>query len=470
MQQRLAFLALAATAAAQAPDNALWATNFLGATTSVTKIDPKGEVITTVPFTGFTPFGLAIDPSGNLWAGSNGSNVAKVNQAGTSTATFATGSFPQSVASDASGNIWVANRSSNSVTKLDNLGNNLLTVPLPAGTSPIGICVDLLGQIWVSGFHSSSSTQHTLTVLDAAGNITNTFSYTAASPGFGFSFPAADINTHVWVANQAQSALLQIDLTGAVVSTTTISSGLPRGCAPDGLGFVWLANQGFAGSCAKIDAAGTIVATFLPPATSFTTVSIDGNGDPWVFGFSSGKAIKLWQVDATELCTVPLPAGGSAWGGDSAAFQLARLILPGNDFDGDTFQNGQEIAAGTNPFVAASTPNQPLPIQSGIAAPGATVNLTYRLRADANLGFLSALALSNLPTVLPDTRVVPLSGPAAILAVGGLDANGDARSSLSVPANPLLTGLTVHVAYVTLDPTASLGIRTISNALSITIQ
>lgn len=470
MQHGYAGLLLSAIALAQAPDNAVWATNFSSAVHSVTKIDPIGQEIVTLNLGGFSAYGLAIDPSGNLWAGSNGSTVGKIDQAGTTVTTFPTGSFPQSVASDSSGNIWVANRTSNSVTKLDPAGNALLTVPLPTGTSPIGIVVDLLGQVWVSGFHSNTSTAHTLTVLDSLGNITNTYTFTSATAGFGFSFPTADLSAHVWVANQAQNALLQVDMFGSLVSTTTITSGLPRGCAVDGLGYVWLANQGFAGSCVKIDPAGTIVATFLPPSTSFTTVSIDGNGDPWVFGFSSPKAIKLWQVDATPLCEVPMSVGGSAWGGDSSGFHLARLLVPGLDFDNDGFPNGLEIQNGTNPFTADSTPIRPQPIQSGLAAPGATVNLTYRLRPDAGLGYLSLLALGNGPIVLPDLRTLPLSGTIVLLGFGVLDANGDSRGAITLPNNPLLSGVRFFTSYVTLDPAASLGLRTISNSLRVMIQ
>src|SRR5678815_3142255 len=103
------------------------------------------------------------------------------------------------------GFIWVANRSSNTVMKLDSLGSVVTTVPLPAGTAPIGVIVDALNQVWVSGFHASTSTTHTLTVIDSAGTVLNTFSYTSAAAGFGFSFPAADPNGNIWVANQAQS-------------------------------------------------------------------------------------------------------------------------------------------------------------------------------------------------------------------------------------------------------------------------
>jgi streptogramin lyase len=468
----LAAAASSAVALAQVPDGSIWSVNFSGtAFQSVSRIDSRGEVLTSTTVTGFTPFGLAVDPSGNLWAGSNGSTVAKYDRTGTSLGTFPVGSFPQSVASDANGDIWVVNRTSNSVMKLSSAGAQQFTVPLPAGTSPIGVIVDLFGHVWVSGFHSNTSTMHTMTVLDSAGTVLNTYTYTATTPAFGFSFPEADNLGNIWVANQAQSALLHINgLTGAVMNTTPITMGLPRGCAVDGLGFCWLANQGFAGSCVKVDQNGVIVNTFLPPTTSFTTVTIDGNGDPWVFGFSSPKAIKLWQVDASSLVEVPVPSGGSAWGGDSAAFHLANVILPGGDFDGDGTSNANEIAAGTNPFEARSTPLHPLPIQSTVARPGATFTIGMRLRPDANLGYVLGISLGNGPTVLPDSRTLPLSIPVVLASVGTLNATGDARYSLTVPNNTNLTGLAVYFAYVTLDPTASLGVRTISNDLQVTIR
>ena len=128
------------------------------------------------------------------------------------------------------------------------------------------------------------------------------------------------------------------------------------------------------------------------------------------------------------------------------------------------------MSNGTNPFEPRSTPLAPQPIQSGIANNGSTLNLTYRLRPDANLPYISAISLGNGPTVLPDTRLLPLSVPVVILAIGQLDANGDARGSLNIPPNPGLAGLTVYVAFVTLDPAASLGLRTISNDLPITVR
>ncbi len=459
-------LALMPAVLAQAPDNTIWATNFSGATKSISKIDPRGEVLLSAVPSTLTPFGLAVDGAGNVWSGSNGSAIAKTDAAGVTTVTYPVGSFPQGVAADAAGNIWVANRSSNSVMKLDSLGVQQFTVPLPSGTSPIGLVVDLLNQVWVAGFHSNSSTTHTMTVLDANGTVLNTFPY-ASPAGFGFSTPAAAQNGNIWVGNQSQSTLLQIDQTGAVVTTTPITGGLPRGVAVDGLGFAWIAVQG--GNCHKVDPSGVILNTFVPSGTNLTTVSIDGNGDPWVFGYLSGKATKLWQVDATPLVDVALPAGGSAWGGDSSGFHVARTLAPFADFDGDVFPNTLEVDAGTNPFDAASTPVAPLPIQSGLPVPGAPVNFTFRLRPDAGLLYCAAVSLGNGPIPLPDSRLVQLSNPFLIIHVGVLDATGDGRMTMTMPSGAGVSGQTFYMLWATFDAAASLGIRTIGNALPITL-
>jgi len=146
-------------------------------------------------------------------------------------------------------------------------------------------------------------------------------------------------------------------------------------------------------------------------------------------------------------------------------------VLNGSaDFDLDGVNNSLEISAGTNPFEIRSTPSAPLPIQSGIANNGSTMNFTFRLRPDANLGYIAGLSLGNVPTLLPDNRTLPLSIPVVLLTIGQLDANGDARTSFSLPANPGLAGVTFFISYVTLDPAASLGVRTISNELSVTIR
>lgn len=52
---------------------------------------------------------------------------------------------------------------------------------------------------------------------------------------------------------------------------------------------------------------------------------------------------------------------------------------------------------------------------------------------------------------------------------GAIDSRGDARAAFHVPAWPVLAGLKIHSAFVTVDPGAPSGIRAISNTFAFSI-
>src|SRR5690606_18403755 len=182
--------------------------------------------------------------------------------------------------------------------------------------------------------------------------------------------------------------------------------------------------------------------------------------------------------DASPLVEVTLAAGHSAWGGDGGAFHLANALHPATDFDNDGFSNDSEIRFGTNPLDARSTPLRPLPIQSGIPAPGNTVYFGVRYRPDAGRIFALGLALGATPGItLPDGRNIPLNpDPLLTLSlslpgfVGTLNTTGDGLVQFPLPNNPRLSGLPFVAAFITLDPTAPSGIRTISEGLGLMIR
>jgi len=473
MRRSVSLLVLAAAAWAQ-PGNAINVVNFSGSVHSIMKIDPSGKVLTTTPLAAAFPFCLAVDPSGNVWAGSNGTQVAKLDGAGNLIGTFTVGSFPQGIASDASGNIWVSNRTSNSVMKLDTAGNILTTTPVPTAATPIGITVDQGGNAWVSGFGSAAS--HNMVKLDNAGNIVGSFN-TPSPAGFGFSFPTVGLNGNIWVAHQTRVSLFQINSAGGLVNETPLpGGGLPRGCYADGLNFCWVANQG--GSFHKVDQTGTVVLTIPPTGLgTLTSAGVDGYGDVWLFG---SRATKFWQVDGTQLTSVVLPASSSAWAGDMTGFHNAGNLNPSGDYDGDAASNLAEITAGTNPMDNTSTPLNPLPIQSGIATAGASVRIGVRHRSDAGLVYVMGASFGTSPGIPVDSRVIPLNVDALLLLslttpvifanfLGVLNGTGDALATINLPAATPV-GFSFFVAFVTLDGAAPSGIRRISNALNITVQ
>ena len=117
------------------------------------------------------------------------------------------------------------------------------------------------------------------------------------------------------------------------------------------------------------------------------------------------------------------------------------------------------------------------------ASPGARVDLDLYARESAGLTYRLALAFSDTPGIpLPGKRTVPLAvdvlffysvitGPPFFNNfVGMLDSKGQASASLKIPNDRNLRGYTVYAAFVTFDPTAPGGFRTVSDAASFPIR
>jgi hypothetical protein len=118
---------------------------------------------------------------------------------------------------------------------------------------------------------------------------------------------------------------------------------------------------------------------------------------------------------------------------------------------------------------------------SGTPRLGGTVGIGLTATNDAGLPYLLGSALGTGPIRI-DTRQLGLS-PDGLLFVtvmnalptiffgyrGSLDARGQAQAAVRVPNHPPLVGLRIHSAFVTLDPTAPSGIRSISSTASLTI-
>jgi hypothetical protein len=70
------------------------------------------------------------------------------------------------------------------------------------------------------------------------------------------------------------------------------------------------------------------------------------------------------------------------------------------------------------------------------------------------------------------TPVVSTSGgwPSVFWGYQGvMDAKGESQAAIHIPSIPALIGVRLHTAFVTLDPQAPSGIRSISNTFSFSI-
>ena len=258
------------------PSNNVWITdesslgvnNNLGA---VTVLSPNGQPISGT--TGFSsgglnyPVALAIDPNGTTWVVDYGNSHLTVLNSSGQPVSGASGyfsnlfAFPVAIALDASHNAWVANMSGNSITRVSSDGQQFTSIACCNGAAGMA--------------------------LDAAGN--------------------------VWVTNYLGDSVSEISAAGTVISSGYTGGGLlhPQGIAVDGAGTVWVAN--FRGNSiselAGANAAhpGQILspsAGWAPTPTSLQTfaIAIDSSGNLWVTNFADNSITELVGI-ATPVRT-----------------------------------------------------------------------------------------------------------------------------------------------------------------------
>ena len=136
-------------------------------------------------------------------------------------------------------------------------------------------------------------------------------------------------------------------------------------------------------------------------------------------------------------------------------------------------------SGGYDAFVAKIGPT--ILLGSGTTRPGGTLNLNLSAPGDATLPYQVGTSLGTGPIPI-DTRKLDLS-PDDLLRLsagnfwpsifsgyrGVIDNKCQAKASINIPNIPALIGTKPHTAFVTLDPAAASGVRSISNTFSFTI-
>jgi YVTN family beta-propeller protein len=104
-------------------------------------------------------YGLGIDSNGYIWNSQwTYNHISKISAGGSVEAGFpklSGGSGSRGVAVTADDNVWVANSISNTVSRLDNTGTILKTIPV--GLHPTGVAVDAKGKVWVTNLNSDNA-------------------------------------------------------------------------------------------------------------------------------------------------------------------------------------------------------------------------------------------------------------------------------------------------------------------------
>jgi DNA-binding beta-propeller fold protein YncE len=219
--------------------------------------------------------------------GSSAPNDFTVAVTATGNGTLAT---PYGIAIDASGNAWVTNETGSAVSELSTSGN-LLASPTAAGlTGAQGIAVDRSGNVWVANTAGNSVIEFTLT----SGSVTATNSYTAG----GIAAPSAialDSGGKAFVANFNGNSVSGLSSSGVALggSPFTGSSNsitVPSGIAVSPAGNVYVTSG--SGSIVDLSNAGVFVATLNDGTLQGPVgVAVDTTGRVLATGFTTGASV-----------------------------------------------------------------------------------------------------------------------------------------------------------------------------------
>ena len=118
---------------------------------------------------------------------------------------------------------------------------------------------------------------------------------------------------------------------------------------------------------------------------------------------------------------------------------------------------------------------------SGTPRPGGTVNITLTATDDSGLVYQVGTSFGTGPISI-DNRKLDLSSDALLsVTVGGLwpsvfsgyrgviNSQGQGKAAVKIPSLPAMNGVRLHTAFVTLNPSAPSGIKSISNTFSFSI-
>ena len=132
---------------------------------------------------------------------------------------------------------------------------------------------------------------------------------------------------------------------------------------------------------------------------------------------------------------------------------------------------------GTIYYIAAATITG-----SGSGAPGTNIDFALSAAGDAGLSYQMGSSFGNGPIPIDSRKLglslddlLVLSASGALPAIfknyaGVLDASGAAAARLSIPNLPVLKGVRIYTAFVTLKATAPSGIASISNTFMFSVQ
>ena len=376
---------------------------------------------------------IAVDGSGNAYvAGHTDSTVAR--------------GFPAKVGPDLSFNGYV----DGFVAKLNSSGSTILYCGYLGGTGQDytqGIAVDAQGNAYVTGYTTSDETTFPVNVgpclsykspydaflakVDASGSFLIYCGYVGGKSGDQSFSIAVDSSNNAYIAGTTLSSETSFPVTG--------------GPSLKYLGYSNSSNLGGDAFVAKVNADGTRLL---------------------YCGYIGGKEDEMASGIAVD------PSGNAFVVGTTCSDETSFPVKVGPYLKSAKPQDQEVFVA----RIADVTLDGPSSIRPGSSAPlllsaPCEVGLVYQIGSSLGTG---PIVLGNHQIHLsPDDLLhVSVSGllPTVFRGYSGVvPSSGHATASIAVPNIPALSGITIHTAFVTLNPSAPWGINTVSNTRSLII-
>jgi hypothetical protein len=193
--------------------------------------------------------------------------------------------------------------------------------------------------------------------------------------------------------------------TGDTLSWFALSNGVGLGIEVDPQGRLYVQESiGSFGGIEQFWQNGVVLGQFYYPAQPTHNFTLSANGDElWTVVGSASQPYRLFKVSLStgQVSSPPLETS-LAWlklpSGDSMGYDLASIVDPGGDADGDGFPNRVEVDAGSVPYDVGSTPSGPRTYVT--FQPGVPIALTF-IDSDGVLG-PAGLDLSSVSLTIDD--------------------------------------------------------------------
>ncbi len=221
---------------------------------------------------------------------------------------------PYGIAIDASGNAWVTNEAGLSVVKAPALSPTFATTTYAIGglLAPRGVSIDRSGNVWIANTGGNNVVE-----LSSGGAVLSGTGFT----GGGISAPVAianDSTGNAWVANFSGNSLTELAANGTASGTSPITGSnalsYPTGVALDSTGRVLVGNSGTGQVCIFSNAAA--LQSCISDGTLFgaTGIAVSTTGNVSLSGSTTGSAVAGAFTLATSTGTVVTNSPGSGGG------------------------------------------------------------------------------------------------------------------------------------------------------------